>query len=110
MSLKDILVIADDAKSAPVRLDVAAALAAAQKAHVVALHVRERPYTPAGNGVSPPTLIDWQESIMRQHAEAAKKVVEAAERRNGCSFEWRTVDGDAVATSLLHSRYADLIV
>ena len=110
MSLKDILVIADDAKSAPVRLDVAAALAATHDAHVVALHVRERPYTPAGIGVVPATLADWQESIMRQHADASKKLVDEAGRRNGCSYEWRSVDGDAVSKTLLHSRYADLVV
>lgn len=110
MSFKDILVIADDAKSAPVRLDVAASLAAGHKAHMVALHVNERPFTPAGFGVSPSTLIDWQESIMRQHAEATQKVVAEAERRNGCDYEWRSVEGDAVSTTLLHSRYADLVV
>ncbi len=110
MSYKDILVIADDAKSAPVRLDVAAALAATHKAHLVALHVRERPYTPAELGVVPATLRDWQESVMREHADAAKKIVDAAERRNGCSYEWRSFEGDAIATTLLHSRYADLVI
>lgn len=110
MSLKDILVIADDAKSAPVRLDVAASLAAAHDAHIVALHVRERPYTPAGFGVMPSTLIAWQESVMREREEKAANAVAEAERRNGCPYEWRSVEGETVATALLHSRYADIVV
>lgn len=111
MSFKDILVIADDAKSAPVRLEVAGALAAAHQAHLVALHVRERPYTPAEVGQAfPAAMVDWQESVMREHEDAAKKAVEAAGRRTGCGFEWRAVDGEAMATTLLHSRYADLVI
>lgn len=110
MSLKDILVIADDAKSAPVRLDVAAILAAAQNAHIVALHVRERPYTPAGFGVVPSTLVAWQDSVMREREEKAANAVAEAERRNGCSYEWCSVEGDTIAVTLLHSRYADLVV
>jgi nucleotide-binding universal stress UspA family protein len=111
MSYKDILVIADDAKSAPVRLDVAAALTATHGAHLVALHVHERPYLPAELGQGfPAAMVDWQESVMHEHAKNAKNAVDAAQRRNGCAYEWREIDGEAVSTTVLHSRYADLVV
>lgn len=111
MSYKDILVIADDAKSLPVRLDVAAALAAAHKAHVAALHVRQSPLMPSDvGGPFAAPLIEWQESVVRQHAETAKRAVEAAQRRNDCEYEWRATSGDLISDSLLHGRYADLIV
>lgn len=111
MSYSDILVIADDAKSLPARLDVAAALAATHKAHLTALHVRQAPYTPSDiGGPFPAALIEWQESLMRQHVDTAKQAVVAAQRRNDCEYEWRVTDGDLFSDTLLHSRYADLIV
>jgi nucleotide-binding universal stress UspA family protein len=110
MSYKDILVIADDAKSAPVRYDVAAALAASE-AHLVALHVMESPYTPANLMQAAPTAVrEWQESVIRERLEVAKRMIKDAEQRNGVNFEWRQVKGDTVTLTLQHGQYADLIV
>jgi nucleotide-binding universal stress UspA family protein len=113
MSYKDILVIADDAKSAPARYDVAAALAR-DGAHVVALHVMERPYMPAALAhaayAAPSTVMDWQESVIGERLELTKRMLQEAEQRNGVKFEWRQVKGDAVNVILQHGQYADLIV
>jgi nucleotide-binding universal stress UspA family protein len=112
MAYKDILVYADAAKSVSVRLDVAASLAAKHKAHLTALHVLEPPYVPAAvvEGGLTPALLGWQQNVVRERADAAKKAVEAARRRSGEDIEWRAVDGETIATVLLHARYADLVV
>jgi nucleotide-binding universal stress UspA family protein len=55
-------------------------------------------------------MIEWQESVMREHTKAAKEAVDAAQRRCGSAFEWREIEGDAVSTMLLNSRYVDLVV
>ncbi len=111
MPYKDILVIADAEKTAPVRLDVAATVAAAQQAHLVALHVMEKPYTPAAVAVGfPSALIEWQEGWMKERADNAKKAVEDAKRRNGIDFEWRAVRGETTTAAMLNSRYSDLVV
>jgi len=112
MAYKDILVYADAAKSAAVRLDVAAALAAKHKAHLTALHVTEPPYIPAAviEGGLTPALQSWQRDVVKDRADKAKTAVEAAQRRSGQDIEWRLVDGETVPTVLLHARYADLVV
>lgn len=111
MGYKDILVYADGNKAAPVRLDVAAALAARYKAHLTALHVQLAPYVPVDFGAGvPAALIEWQEKFMIEQAEAAKQEVAAAQRRAGQEIEYRLVKGEMAPTALLHARYADLVV
>jgi nucleotide-binding universal stress UspA family protein len=111
MSYKDILVYADASKAAPVRFDVAAALATKYKAHLTALHVQLAPYVPVDFGAGvPAALIEWQEKFMTEQAEAAKQEVAAAQRRSGQEIEYRLVKGEMSPTALLHARYADLVV
>jgi nucleotide-binding universal stress UspA family protein len=111
MAYKDILVYADGSATAAARLDVAASIARAQEAHLTALHVRPLPYVPADlTGSVPSMVIEWQEDWSQEQATQAKKAVDEASRRTGQSIEWRLVRGDAGAVSLLHSRYADLVV
>ncbi|HEX9462122.1 MAG TPA: universal stress protein [Alphaproteobacteria bacterium] len=110
MSYKDILVIADDATSAPVRYDVAAAVGGFE-AHLVALHVMEPPYTPASlTQAAPSALLEWQESVIQERLQAAKRMVDEAQQRNGVNFEWRQVRGTTVDVALQHGQYADLII
>lgn len=111
MGYKDILVYADASKAAPVRLDVAATLAAKYKAHLTALHVQLAPYVPVDFGAGvPAALIEWQEKFMAEQAEKARQEVTAAQRRSGQEIEYRLVKGDITPTALLHARYADLVV
>lgn len=111
MAYKDILVYADGSKAAPVRLDVAAALAAKYKAHLTALHVQLAPYVPVDFGAGvPAALIEWQEKFMTEQAENAKEQVAAAQRRSGQEIEYRLVKGEMAPVALLHARYADLAV
>ncbi len=111
MTYKDILVYADGSKVAATRLDVAAAIARAQGAHLTALHVKALPYVMSDfAGSFPPTVIEWQEAWSEEQATKARQAVDDAARRTGQDIEWRLVRGDAGSVSLLHSRYADLVV
>lgn len=111
MTFKDILVYADADKASAARLDLAANLAGTHKSHLVALHVSTPPYIPAIAGAEiPAELIASQEEYRREQAEAARKTVERVRQRTGVEFEWRLGTGNIAETTLLHSRYADLVV
>jgi nucleotide-binding universal stress UspA family protein len=111
MAYRDILVYADGSKAAPVRLDVAVAIAAAYKGHLTALHVQLAPYVPVDFGAGvPAALIEWQEKFMTEQADKARHEVAAAQRRSGQEIEYRLVKGEIAPTALLHARYADLVV
>lgn len=111
MGYKDILVYADASKAAPVRLDVAALVAATFKAHLTALHVQLAPYVPVDFGAGvPAALLEWQEKFMTENAENARDAVAAAQRRSGQDIEYRLIKGEIVPAALLHARYADLVV
>lgn len=112
MTYKDILVYADATPAAAARLDAAALLATAHKAHLVALHVDSIPFTPVdlmGTGVTA-ELIEWQINMRRERAEAAQQAVKAAEQCHGIAFEWRKVEGAVDAAVIEQGCYADLIV
>lgn len=112
MTYKDILVYADATSAAATRLDAAALLAAAHKAHLVALHVDSIPFTPVdlmGTGVTT-ELIEWQVNMRKERAEAAQQAVKAAEQRHGIAFEWRKVEGAIDDAVTEQGCYADLIV
>ncbi|HEX9464043.1 MAG TPA: universal stress protein [Alphaproteobacteria bacterium] len=111
MAYKDILVVADTAKSAASRYDVAAALARAHGANLTALFVKTPPWLPPGEIYVPPHVVQtWQENVMREQEETALKILDAAQKRNRLDFQWISVKGDPVGTTLLYSRYADLAV
>lgn len=111
MALKDILVYADGSAVAPVRLDVATALASSHEAHLAALHIRALPYVMTDiGGAAPAMVIEWQEEWSDGQQTAARKAVDDAARRSGVPIEWRLAKGDAESGALLHARYFDLVV
>lgn len=112
MTYKDILVYADATPAGATRLDAAAQLASAQKAHLIALHVDTIPFTPVdlmGTGVTA-ELIEWQMKMRQERAEAARQAVRAAEQRHGIAIEWRKVEGGIDDPLIEQGCYADLIV
>jgi nucleotide-binding universal stress UspA family protein len=112
MGYKDILVYADASPATAARLDIAAVLANTHDAHLVALHVDPKPYTPVdllGTGMGD-TVVQWQNRIRRERAESAERLVKEAAQRNGVAFEWRHVEGGIDATLLEHAHYCDLLV
>lgn len=112
MTYKDILVYADAAPTAAVRLDAAAQLAKTQGAHLVALHVDAIPFTPVdliGVGVTA-DLLKMQARMRKERVEAAHQLVQATEQRHGIAIEWRNVEDNIEDAVLRHGLYADLIV
>ncbi len=110
MPYKDILVYNDASKTAPACLDLAAALAGAHDAHLTALHVTPPPFMPGDVVDIPRRIIEQEEEAARARAETAKAEAAAAQKRSGRDIECRVVKGPLLATALLHSRYADLVV
>lgn len=110
MAYRDILVVADTAKSAASRYDVAAAVARAQGAKVTALLVNSPPWVTSDVEVPAHVLQTWQDTYIREREETALKVLNEAQKRNRLDFEWISVSGDPVSTTLLYARYADLTI
>lgn len=111
MAYKDILVVADAAKSAAARYDVAAAVARAQGAKVTALLVKSPPWVPSTEVEVPAYVLqNWQDTYIREQEETALIILVEAQKRNRLEFEWASVTGDRVSTTLLYARYADLTI
>lgn len=108
---KDILVHVDGGRQSDVRVEAAAALAAAQDAHLTGLFVHPLPHMPPHvMSQIPEGLLD---EMAAARAAAAAKVGQgftAAATRAGIASEWRTGTGDPTDVVALHARYADLIV
>ncbi len=112
MTYKDILVYADTTKAATARLNYAATMAKAHKAHLTALHVETRPFVPADilNTGMAAQVLQWQRELRRHQSEEVRAMVEAASQRNDINIEWRNVIGDIDDSILLHAHYQDLLV
>lgn len=108
---KDILVHVDGGKQSDARIEAAAALAAAQDAHLTGLFVHPTPHIPSHVLAQiPDGLLD--EMAAAQAATAAKigQGFTAAAARAGIASEWRVGTGDPTDAVALHARYADLVV
>jgi nucleotide-binding universal stress UspA family protein len=108
---KDILVHVDGGKRSATRVETAAALAAAQGAHLIGLYVH------AGAALPPHVRAQLPQELLDQFtaqedATAAKigQGFAAAAARAGVPAEWRTGRGDPTDVMSLHARYADVVV
>jgi nucleotide-binding universal stress UspA family protein len=111
MSLKDLLVIADNDSTYAARLDIALALAAEHHAHLTGLHVMPPPLTPIYVDMPIPETVEKMQRLELEDAarRAAAVFVEHAGRTT-VSTEWRVAEGDIVRVASEHARYADLTV
>lgn len=110
MSLKDLLVIADNDPTHAARLDIALALAAEHHAHLTGLHVMP-PLTPIyGDMPVPETVEKMQRLELEDAARRAAAVFAERAGRATVSTEWRVAEGDIVRVASEHARYADLTV
>lgn len=113
MAIKDILVHVDSTAKSDLRLKIGIELAERNEAHLVGLHAKPYPYIPVS---SPDTaimygdLIDEQQELIDQNAEAAQKKFAAAVGHSNISQEWRTVSGDPSDIIRRHARYSDLVI
>ena len=96
MSLKDLLVIADNDPTYAARLDIALALAAEHHAHLTGLYVMPPPLAPISE------LEDAARRVAAVFAERAG--------RTTVSTDWRVAEGDIVRVASEQARYADLTV
>lgn len=111
MSLKDLLVIADNDPTYAARLDIALALAAEHHAHLTGLHVMPPPLTPIyGDMPVPETVEKIQRLELEDAARRAAAVFAERAGRATVSTEWRVAEGDIVRVASEHARYADLTV
>lgn len=113
MSLSNILVHIDHARSVPARLDVALNLAERHNAHLTALYLVPQPRIPDYVRVRlPESVLEMQARQAAQDADQARAKFDAACRAAGRASraEWRQADGDWLETLALHVRYADLAV
>ncbi|MGO4378090.1 universal stress protein [Pseudoduganella sp. RAF53_2] len=113
MSYKTILVHADGSRGQAQRIELAAALAEQEEAHLVCAamtgisrYVCGSPDALA-NGIVRPDLIDL---VRRNARETLDNAASKLSRLGVESFETRLVDDDAYGGLLLQSRYADLVI
>jgi len=111
MSLKDLLVIADNDPTYAARLDIALALADQHGAHLTGLHVMPSPLTPLYGDMTIPEAVEKMQRLELEDA-ARRAAAVFAERagRTTVSTEWRIVEGEIVRAASEHARYADLTV
>jgi nucleotide-binding universal stress UspA family protein len=111
MAFKDILVLVDRSRSAPVRIDLATRLASQFGAHLTGLHVTGPPAIPASVRAELPQLaIEGFTRFQAQAAEAARELFLARASQPGVTVEWRHREGDPGDMVTLHARYVDLAV
>lgn len=115
MSIKQILVPVQEARSADAGLKAAAVIARAHDAHVRAFHLKQRPGLP-GDGfyaLSPALLTAHVEDLRRALEERSASLKQTAERLlagAGVSWEWREREGTIPFDISLESRVADVVV
>ena len=113
MAIKDILVHVDSTGRSDLRLKIGIELAERNDGHLVGLHAKPYPYIPAltpDMGAMYGELIDEQQELIDQNADAAQKKFEAAVRHTEISKEWRTTAGDPSDVVRRHARYADIVI
>jgi nucleotide-binding universal stress UspA family protein len=113
MAFRDLLVVVDDAPGVAERIDVAARLASAFRAHLTGLHVADTPtMRPTVIAQFPPEVLEMLETAGREEATRAQALFESRVRalEPGVDLEWRSVEGDRGDVVSLHARYADLAI
>lgn len=113
MAIKDILVHVDSTSKSDLRLKIGIELAERNDAHLVGLHAKPFPYIPPVTpdmGAMYSELIDEQQELIDQNADAAQKKFETALRNVKVSQEWRVASGDPSEVVRRNARYADLVI
>ncbi len=113
MSYKTILVQVDQSAQSTERVNLAAALADAEQAHLIgtAMTGISRVVFDAGAFNQHDPAFDHHVRALRQYADKSLDIFEAEiDKRPGLSAESRLLDDDAVGGISLQARYADLVV
>ncbi|MFO0989284.1 MAG: universal stress protein [Alphaproteobacteria bacterium] len=92
-------------------LRLALALAARHGAEAEAVFARIPPFIPASvDGILTPQIVEAQQAIYVQRAEAARKAVEDAGRGAAVKPSFTAADGPALDVMIARARFADLAV
>jgi nucleotide-binding universal stress UspA family protein len=92
-------------------LRLALALAARHGAEVEAVFARIPPFIPASvDGILTPQIVEAQQSIYVQRAEAAKKALTEASQGAPVQPSWTALDGPALDVMIARARFADLAI
>jgi nucleotide-binding universal stress UspA family protein len=112
MTIKSILVHADDSPQSEHRFGVAVALARSFDAHLSAIYVIPPPIVPAmmSAGYVPDGLIAEQEEMESDRAKSAKEAFERHMARAGVAAEWRERHGALGNIVGMNARYSDLTI
>jgi nucleotide-binding universal stress UspA family protein len=92
-------------------LRLALALAAQHGAEAEAVFARIPPFIPASvDGILTPQIVEAQQSIYAQRAEAARKTLEEASQSAAVKPAFAAVEGPALEVMIARARFADLAV
>jgi nucleotide-binding universal stress UspA family protein len=112
MAIKDILVHVDTQPGAEDRIAFAASLAKKNKAHLTGLHVKAEIIVPVTENdvLVPESLIEEQERVIDQQAQAAKIQFDSAIGANEVDGEWCVERGFAADLLRHHAHAVDLVI
>ncbi|MFT5659190.1 MAG: nucleotide-binding universal stress UspA family protein [Gammaproteobacteria bacterium] len=111
MSIKDILVQADNSDAFESRLHYSIALAQSHHAHLTALYTVPRYAIPAYTGISiDPAIFQTVIEGERQEAKKIQQKFETITANAELNVEWRLEEGDITHYLSLHGRYFDLVI
>ena len=114
---KDVLVVVDNSKNCPARLNVAVHVASRFGAHLTGLFVTEPPHFPAwaqseGEAYVRPTAdyVERQRQAWHEAALRAQHLFRSLADVAGIATEWREREGDVAEIATLHARYTDMVI
>ena len=92
-------------------LALASGLAGRFKAEIEVVFARIPPFIPASvDGILTPQIVEAQQTLHQQRAEAAQRAVEALSAANGIKPIWTVLDGPATAVMIGRARFSDLAI
>ena len=110
-AIKRIAVHVDGGSRDGAVLRLALALAARHGAELEAVFARIPPFIPASvDGILTPQIVEAQQSIYAQRAEAARKALDQASKGAAAPPAWTALEGPALDVMIGRARFADLAV
>lgn len=111
MSIKNIMLHADNSDAFGARLNYAIEFSLANNAHLTALYVVPRYAVPAYVGMPmDPGVIQQNNDYEWDEAKKLQQQFEKVIQASGCEYEWRIEEGEPVTLLNLHGRYFDLVI
>jgi len=118
MTIRDILVYADNPPTARARIEIAAAIAARHQAHLTGVFLRSafmKSFWAAeaavlAAAIDIPAIVREQDAAVSKAEDAARLAFEGAARDAGVASDWMSLDGDTDSRLIAAARRFDLTV